>query len=210
MSKKIEKLQDLEMVRIYFNKKEGEVLKLTDHQNELINRIVTAEQFLSKHYMVSRTVNALNNYYKKQGRKISLRQIREDINDAKHIFGNIFNFNKEYERYSLIERQKSLLAYSEGPLYLGDLPDNVKKKNEPDMKSANAAIANLIKLGGFDRAEQEKINPDDIKPPVIILTTDPAVLGIKGEDSREEQKALFERLQKRYNIVADDDAQILK
>jgi len=201
---------------MYMNRKEGQDIALGSKDRELLDRIIRAENFLSIHVVVSRTVNALRNYYSEKGITISVRTIREDIRDAQYLFGAAFTFNKDYERFFLTEIQKKILVHC-----LGDLNDNSAKDVDQllgdseqkflgvDVKGANAAIKNLIVLGGFDRVEPERINPDDIKAPTVIATDDPEVLGIKSPDSEADKQALLKKLREDFNFIVDADAELL-
>lgn len=210
MSKVVDNLLDVDAVKMSFLKKDGASVELSTKQKEIRDRIIRAEQFLNQHVVLSTTINALSNWYKRNNIEVSNRTIREDINNAKYLFGVALKRHKEYDRFALVEIQTKALVYCLGPLHKGDLPEGVERPVKPDIKGVNMALKNLIVLGAFDRSEPEKLNPDDFKPHILELTTDPAVLGIKNADTQQEIEDLKKHLQKTYNLTPDGEAQVMK
>lgn len=73
------------------------------------------------------------------------------------IFGDLEAESKEFERMRYKEVQQKILQMA--------LANN-------DLKTANAAMANLIKLGGHDRDDAEMIDPDKLNPGMYALMLD--------------------------------------
>lgn len=85
---------------------------------------------------------------------LSARQIERDFQDALLLHGDVQEVNKKAWRNILIEYQMQVLNYA-------------NDQQPKDMKAANEAIKNLIKITGLDKDDPEKIDWSSLEPHVI-------------------------------------------
>lgn len=90
---------------------------------------------------------------------ISEATFYRDYKGLVYIFGDLLEENKDFERSRLKEIQQKVLQMA--------LKNN-------DLKAANAAIANLIKLGGHDRDDKESVPLELLNPGAYALVLDEA------------------------------------
>lgn len=95
----------------------------------------------------------------KGGYGISEATYNRDYRGLIHVFGDMMQESKEFEKLRLKSTAFKILQ---------------KALSTNDLKSANSAMANLIKLGGHDRDDAEKIPLEMLNPGAYALVIDDA------------------------------------
>jgi hypothetical protein len=83
-----------------------------------------------------------------------------DYRGLEFVFGDLVAEGKNFERLRYKEIQQKILQMALA---------------NKDMKAANAAMSNLIKLGGHDREDVEAIDPERLNPGMYALLLDSEV-----------------------------------
>lgn len=163
-------------------------VELTDAQQFKLERLMLADRFTYQYKTRKQVVAFLMAYMKEDDRATSYseRTAERDYYDAQLVFGHARKFDKVYKRN----------------FYINWIEERMAKMDDREF---NRAMANLIKLGGF---EKEDVEPPqkDLRLHDIVLTYDPSLLGLEKVENLEEKKKMLlrkKRLRKQMNFAAE-------
>jgi hypothetical protein len=172
-------LTTLEALELYYQKGE-ELVNLSDTQEKIRKRIASLWAILTSG---NSPMSAIRKHAKAQN--ISERWAFQDLNMAKKLYGNLAESNREADKMILIEMGHKIYRMA---------------KKDRDLAAMNKALANLIKLGAFDR-------DDGGAPPLnllqqnnmLIISSDAAKSGFTPV-TQAERDALLKKLTGRDTI----------
>lgn len=141
---------DLEAIEAYYLDERGHI-ELTKHQDQVRRRLLVAHSL----YLEAAPRKDIKSKLMKRY-SISAEQAYRDIRHAIRLFGEVNKSEKEGERHML--KELALETFREA-------------RKQHDLKQMNAAISNLIKLGGHDREDPDAPDWEKLKAglyPIIL------------------------------------------
>lgn len=164
--------------RLYMHLQQPADLKLSN-TDEIYLEDLTEIFHICSHYLSDRKAMAVlkNSIFKK--RNFSRATLYRMMIDAKNLFGNVIERNKDFDRAVLrekfIEIHRLMIAQ-------GKNTGNVKAYEQ-----ARLALFNLMKLDGTDMQEKENgLRAEDLKLPQLIITNNPEALKGDGHKSGDD------------------------
>lgn len=161
---------------------EDERGSLTEKQGEILQRVISVISLLEKHRIEKQVIDLhLALTKEKTGKEINRSTAYRDLDAAKYIQGNLIDINRKFERASLSQWTKEVMA---------------KALEKDDIRSFNMGMANLIKLQGLDRPDPIDVDYSKLKPvqPIFGFFTELfADVELPPEDELEREiQALLE------------------
>lgn len=177
---------DLDKIIEYLTNEETEGLKLSEKQQEMLNRYDFADNLIRKYIHRGRVANILMKKF-----KISKAQAYKDIRDSKIMFNSTNKLDKEYWRGVAHDWIVDCIRTA------------VLEKNNKDRI---AAVAVFVKLHQFDKEFTDFPDFAAIQQNIYHITMNPEVLGINKDDDIET------RLEKYKNRLKEsaEDAEIIE
>ena len=148
------KSSDLEAIEAYYLDDRGQVI-LTDHQERVRRRLLVAHSLLLEAASRKDIKSKLMKRY-----SISAEQAYRDIRHAIRLFGHVQKSEKEGLRHITLELAMETFRFA---------------RQEKDIKQMNAAIANIIKLGGLDREDPNAPDWEKLKAGLYPIVLDEPV-----------------------------------
>lgn len=159
------KLDNYQIIQLYYKEEEGRV-PLTEKQEELKNRWEATFASLKK--WENSTQDVLNDISKSFG--VDKRTVSNDIKIARRLFDEELKLDWElitYKRYASLERA-------------------IKKAHREDDFSAIARLEAIIQKYKPKEVESPLIDPNKIKPHVIVLKSSKETLKRQMEENRRK------------------------
>lgn len=155
------KVTTLDKIRSYYLKGESYVT-LSPKQEEIRIHIYKSWNLLINYHSREQAMQVMMNSAF-DGKGCSRAQAYRFVNDALSVFGNVLQNQKDAKRYIIEEDLKRLQQRA------------IKDK---DGNLELAVIKQMIKIGGFDKDNDPKFDPEKLKAQNYILKLHPSVISV--------------------------------
>lgn len=159
-------ISEVEHITAYAFDATGTIV-LSPKQEELWERWNVADNYIHKKKIDTAVIAALVKKF-----KYSTASARRDLQNARTVFNSKPRTDKEYNRNFFIEWSKEILR---------------KCEKKGDYRAFGSNVANVIKLGHFDRETVESIDWNALEAHKIEPTYDPSLLGFTPVPNLDEK-----------------------
>lgn len=175
-----------------FNNEGKAIVILTDSENHIRERWEAAFTMLVSFHSPSQVQTRMQSAY-----KISNTQAMHDVRNATRLFGDINKSSREGKKYILYELAMKCFQLA-------------NECRPPKVDQMNAAVANMIKITGADKDEQDipEYKKEEIKQVIIQLHPEILAKNKTTKDLEAEIKRLIAPKKKNDQIF--EDAVIIK
>ena len=154
MAKKRAEDQTFNKIKLWAIGEEDDIKQLSEKDKELFDRWDEIDNLLKIYPSKKHVVNIIKRKY-----GISTSTAYQDIDYSKRLFNSIDRVEKDFIKRFLIEDMMLLLIKARGSDAGVNETGEVVEARSPDFKAWNHAHSNLIKLLGFDRSDNQTLDP---------------------------------------------------
>lgn len=182
------KYSEVDQYLAYVNDTTGEV-KLSETVKRKVERWEFANNLIVQHGVCRTSINLMKEKF-----KIDQATVYRDFDSAMQVFGSIHRNQKEYLRHVHLQKSFALLSAAE---------------KVGDFAAWKAALSELRRNAGFEKADPDLPDFSKIQPPRILVGFFPQLLNVPLPDDWEAQVKELVKAKRKKNLNVED-AQIVE